>query len=79
MDPRLRRRILMFYFAGIVNTILGLYVLLQGQGFLEPSKIMMLALFFFAFAAIDFYFPHAMKKKWREEQEKAMNRGTPPG
>jgi uncharacterized membrane protein len=77
MDEKLKRRIVMFNLAGIINLVLGLYVLIQGQGFLEPSKIMTLSLFFFAFAALDFYFPYAMKKKWRQEQAKAMGRGGP--
>ena len=75
MDEKLKRRIVMFYMAGVINLMLGLYVLFQGSGFLEPSKVMTLSLFFFAFAAVDFYFPYAMKKKWRAEQAKAMGRG----
>ncbi len=79
MDERLRRRIIMFYLAGGINLVLGLYVLLQGGAFLEPSKVTMLSLFFFGFAAVDFYFPYAMKKKWRQEQQKAMRGGTGQG
>jgi hypothetical protein len=77
MDEKLKRRIVMFYLAGVINLVLGLYVLIQGRGFLEPSKVMTLSLFFFAFAAVDFYFPYAMKKKWRDEQAKAIGRGGP--
>jgi hypothetical protein len=29
-----------------------------------------LALFFFAFAAVDFWFPRVLKKKWAEAQAK---------
>jgi Predicted membrane protein len=72
MDERLRKRIIMFYLAGIINIVLGLYVLLQGASVLPSDKVMMLSFFFFAFAAVDFYFPYMMKKKWRAEQEKAM-------
>ena len=79
MDERLRKRILIFYFAGAINAVLGLYVLIMGHGFMEPSKIMMLSLFFFAFAAVDFYFPYAMKKKWRAEQERLAGRAGPGG
>jgi uncharacterized membrane protein len=80
MDERLRRRIFMFYFAGAVNLLLGFYVLFQGGAFLDMGKVIALSLFFFAFAAVDFYFPYAMKKRWREEQAKAMQGrqgGTP--
>ena len=72
MDDRLRKRIIMFYLAGVINLVLGLYVLFQGASVLPPDKVMMLSLFFFAFAAVDFYFPYAMKKKWRAEQAKGM-------
>ena len=77
MDEKLKRRIAMFYMAGVINLVLGLYVLFQGGAFLEPSKITTLSLFFFAFAAVDFYFPYAMKKKWREQQAKMTGRGGP--
>jgi hypothetical protein len=77
MDEKMKRRIAMFYLAGVINLVLGSYVLIQGQGFLEPSNVMTLSLFFFAFAAVDFYFPYAMKKKWRQEQARAMGRGGP--
>lgn len=83
MDERLRKRIIMFNLAGAINLALGLYVLFQGGQFLDSSKVMMMSLFFFAFAAIDFWFPYALKKKWRADQAKAMQRmpqgdaGTP--
>lgn len=75
MDEKLKRRIAMFYMAGVINLVLGLYILFQGSGFLEPSKVTTLSLFFFAFAAVDFYFPYAMKKKWREQQAKGAASG----
>ncbi len=80
MDPRLKKRIFMFYLAGVINALIGLYVVIEAPGFLPSDKITMLALFFFAFAAVDFYFPQAMKKKWREDQEKAAQTrsGRPP-
>ena len=68
MDERLRRRIMMFYLAGVINTFLGLYVLVEGPGFLERDTVTWLALFFLAFAGVDFWFPYAMKNKWQEDQ-----------
>jgi hypothetical protein len=68
MDLRLRRRITMFYLAGVINVFLGLYVLIEGPAFLERDTVTWIALFFLAFAGVDFWFPYAMKKKWREEQ-----------
>jgi len=68
MDERLKKRILMFYLAGVINAFLGLYVAIEGRAFLPPETVRWLALFFFAFAAVDFWFPRVLKKKWREAQ-----------
>ena len=70
MDGRLRKRILAFYFAGVVNLVLGVYVLLAGAGTMESGTAMLIALFFLGFAAVDFYFPEIIKRKWLEEQAK---------
>ena len=78
MDERLKKRIRWFYFAGTVNLVLGLYVLVQGPAFLPRDTLLMLVLFFLAFAAVDFYFPYALKKKWLEEQaRKSGQQGLP--
>ncbi|MGH8660581.1 MAG: hypothetical protein ACREUB_02325 [Burkholderiales bacterium] len=68
MDPRLKKRIMMFYLAGVINVFLGLYVVIEGRAFLPPESVRWLALFFFAFAAVDFWFPRVLKKKWLEAQ-----------
>ena len=68
MNERLRKRIIMFYLAGIVNAFLGLYVLIEGVSFMARQTAIWLVIFFLTFAAVDFYFPHALKKKWEEEQ-----------
>jgi hypothetical protein len=68
VDERLKKRIYAFYFAGVVNVLLGLYVLIEGLSFLPRNTVLILVLFFFGFAAVDFYFPRAMKKKWLEQQ-----------
>ena len=70
MDPRLQKRIMMFYLAGVINAFLGLYVVFEGRSFLPPETVRWLALFFFAFAAVDFWFPRVLKKKWAEAQAK---------
>jgi uncharacterized membrane protein len=70
MDDRIRKRILAFYFAGFFNLALGLYVLINGRSFLEQGTWMMLMAFFFGFAAVDFWFPRVLKRRWREAQEK---------
>ncbi len=68
MDGRLKKRIFAFYFAGFVNAALGFYVLFQGRTFLAPGTWFFLLALFFGFAAVDFWFPKVLKKKWLEEQ-----------
>jgi len=68
MDPRLKKRMILFYLAGIFNAVLGGYILLHGRQFLPQSTALFLVFFFFGFAAVDFYFPRLMKKKWLQEQ-----------
>jgi len=70
MDPRIQRRIALFYLGGVINTFLGLYVLIEGTALMSREKALWLVAFFFVFAAIDFWFPHAMKKKWQADQER---------
>ena len=70
MDERLRKRIIMFYLGGILNAFLAFYIVIEGINFLPADTVQWLAMFFLAFAAVDFYFPYAMKKKWREDQAK---------
>ena len=78
MNEKLKRRIIMFYIGGIINALLGLYVLIEGPAFLQPDTLRILVLVFFAFAAVDFYFPHALRKKWLAEQAgKSGSRAEP--
>lgn len=71
MDPRLQKRIMLFYFAGVINAILGVYIVFEGGSFLPPENVRWLALFFFAFAAVDFWFPRMLKRKWSDMQAQA--------
>ena len=64
MDAALKKRIMWFYIGGVINGVLGLYVLFQGHTFLEPGTARLLAIIFGLFAAVDFYMPGAIKKKW---------------
>jgi len=60
----------MFYLAGVINAFLGLYVAIEGRAFLPAETVRWLSLFFFAFAAVDFWFPSVLKKKWHDAQAK---------
>lgn len=79
MPDRLKKRIYMFYAAGVVNLLIGVYILLAGRSFLPEDKITMLLLFFLGFAAVDFWMPQMMKKKWQEEQKKFEQQQRPAG
>lgn len=68
MDDKLRKRIIMFYAAGVVNLLIGVYILFFGRDFLPEDKLTMLILFFLGFAALDFWMPVMMKKKWAQDQ-----------
>ncbi len=83
MDDKLKKRITMFYIAGVVNLVIGLYVLVAGRTFLNEDQYMTVVLFFLGFAAVDFYFPHMLKKKYYadlaklEEQRRKLNEKPP--
>ncbi len=70
MDDKVKKRIIMFYAAGVVNLLIGGYILLFGRSFLPEDKILMLILFFLGFAAVDFIMPNMIKRKWAADQAK---------
>jgi hypothetical protein len=70
MDDKVKKRIIMFYAAGVVNLLIGGYILLFGRSFIPEDKILMLILFFLGFAAVDFIMPNMIKKKWAADQAK---------
>ena len=83
MNDKLKKRITMFYIAGVVNLLIGGYILLFGRSFLPADKINLLLLFFMGFAALDFWMPRMIKKKWAEDQKKLEQQhkaqgGQPP-
>ena len=78
MDDKLKKRIILFYIGGIVNALLGLYVLIEGASFLPSDTARILALVFLAFAAVDFYFPYMLKRKWLAENAGRQAQGNDP-
>jgi len=70
LDEKLKKRIYIFYFAGLLNLVLGFWVLLYG-GELEQGTRTVMMLFFFGFAAVDFWMPYQMKRKYAEFQAAA--------
>ncbi len=65
LEAKLKKRIYVFYFAGLLNLVLGFWVLFYG-GELEQSTRTIMMLFFFGFAAVDFWMPQQLKKKYAE-------------
>jgi hypothetical protein len=59
-EQKLKKRIHAFYFAGVLNLFLGLYVLLYG-GEVDPGTRKIMLFFFFGFAILDFWFPTHLK------------------
>lgn len=78
MNEKLKRRIIMFYIGGIINAMLGLYVLIEGASFLPPDTARILVGVFLAFAVVDFYFPYALKRKWLAENAGRQTQGNDP-
>lgn len=78
LNSRLKKRIYAFYFAGVVNLVLGLYVLFAGASFLPRGTMLTMVVFFFGFAAVDFYFPKMLKKKWLEQQKQLEEQQRKP-
>lgn len=70
MPDRMKKRIYLFYIAGVVNLLMALAVLIFGRGVVPDDKIMWIVAFFTGFAAIDFWMPMMMKKKWAEDVQK---------
>lgn len=70
MPDRMKKRIYLFYIAGVVNVFMALAVLMFGRGVVPDDKIMWIVAFFAGFAAIDFWMPMVMKKKWAEDVQK---------
>jgi protein-S-isoprenylcysteine O-methyltransferase Ste14 len=70
---------MLFYFAGVINVVLGVYVVLEGRAFLPAETARWLALFFFVFAAVDFWFPRMLKRKWQDMQSQAAARQAAQG
>ena len=70
MPASLQKRIFLFYLGGVINTFLGLYVLIEGTSLMSREKAMWLVAFFLVFAAVDFWFPNALRKKWLADQER---------
>ncbi|MCC7485786.1 MAG: hypothetical protein IT529_12475 [Burkholderiales bacterium] len=76
MPSGVQKRIILFYLGGVINAFLGAYVLVEGVTFLERGTATWLIVFFCAFAVVDFWFAHALKKRWHEEAARQAAAGA---
>ena len=60
----LRKRILLFYFAGGVNLFMAVYVMSAGAGTVEPTKLTTIAIIFIVFALINFYVARKLRTQF---------------
>ena len=67
MDPRVRKRILMFYFAAGINLVMAMYVVSVGTGQASGGLIGLITVVFLAFAWLNFYFAKNLRKRWEAQ------------
>jgi hypothetical protein len=60
----IRKRILLFYFAGGVNLFMAIYVMSAGAGTVEPTKLTTIAIIFITFALINFYVARKLRTQF---------------
>ena len=63
---RLRKRMLMFYFAAGVNFIMAVWVLSAGAGKVASGTLWLIVLIFLAFAALNLYMARTLRKQWAD-------------
>jgi hypothetical protein len=77
---RLRKRMLMFYFAAGVNLLMALWVMSVPAGQVAGGTKGVILLIFLGFAALNFYMARILKRQWdahlrksREQQSERVN------
>lgn len=77
MDPKIRKRILMFYFAAGINIVMAMYVVSVGSGNVSGGTLGLITLVFLGFGFVNFYFAKMLRKRWeqqvRQQLEKAVS------
>ena len=61
---RLRKRMLMFYFAAGINLVMAAWVMSAGGGQTSGSTLAMITGLFLVFAALNFYMARVLRKQW---------------
>ena len=74
MDPRYRRRILMFYFAAGINIVMAMYVVTMGSGQIAGGTLGLITLVFLAFAFVNFYFAKMLKRRFEAQVREQLGK-----
>jgi len=68
---RLRKRMLMFYFAAGINLVMALWVASAGSGQVAGGTLAVILLLFLGFAALNFYMARVLRRQWDEHVRKS--------
>jgi hypothetical protein len=71
----LRKRILLFYFAGGINLFMAVYVVSAGAGTAAASTLVTIALLFVAFAILNFYLARKLRTRWSQLARQGQGQG----
>jgi len=63
---RLRKRILMFYFAAGINLVMGLWVMSVGATQVAGGTLFVVLAIFLGFAWLNFHMARKLKRQWDE-------------
>ena len=67
MDPKVRKRIWMFYFAAGINIVMAMYVVAVGSGYVPGGTLGLITVVFMGFAFLNFYLAKNLRKRWEEQ------------
>ncbi|HYH43100.1 MAG TPA: hypothetical protein VD867_14085 [Burkholderiales bacterium] len=74
---RLRKRMLMFYFAAGINLVMAVWVMSAAGGQTSGGTLAMIMALFLLFAALNFYMARVLRKQWnahvRQQLESSSN------
>jgi hypothetical protein len=79
-DPTLdslRKRILLFYFAGGINLFMGVYVMSAGAGTVDSGTLLTISLVFIVFAVLNFYVARKLRTRWSQLVRHAQAQDQP--
>jgi len=74
---RLRKRMLMFYFAAGINFVMALWVMSVGSGQVSGGTLAVILLMFLGFAAVNFYMARVLRRQWEQHVRQHQQRANP--